>query len=438
MIWQQFRIKDIACNKGYGLVDGPFGSNLPGAAYTEEGVPIVRGVNLSLGKERFKDFDYVFVSEDTASKLRRSLCEPDDVVFTKKGTLGQTGIIPRNSKYRKFLLSSNQMKLSVNTEIAYPLYVYYFVSSPHSQRRIKADAMTTGVPKINLTYLRNFQIPLPLLEVQKKIAAILSAYDDLIENNKRRIALLEKMAEEIYREWFVRMRFPGHEKAKVVKGVPEGWELRPFSEVVEINPPETIDKDEEKPFVGMEDLSLTSMFFVSKESRKGSSGSKFRNRDVLFPRITPSVENGKRGFVMTLRDDQVAFGSTEFIVMREKIIGPEHIYFITCSSGFRKHAELSMVGASGRQRVQENCFTFFLVKTPLLEVRTKFSELMGTMFSKIHLLSRQTTALSVSRDLLLPRLISGKLCVEDLDIHFPPSMHEQTTAEQLELDFTHA
>ncbi len=97
-----------------------------------------------------------------------------------------------------------------------------------------------------------------------------------------------------------------------------------------------------------------------------------------------------------------------------------------------------MVGASGRQRVQENCFTFFLVKTPPLEVRTKFSELMGTMFSEIHLLSRQTTALSVSRDLLLPRLISGKLSVEDLNIHFPPSMHEQTTTEQLELDFTHA
>ena len=246
------------------------------------------------------------------------------------------------------------------------------------------------------------------------------------------------MAEEIYHEWFVRMRFPGHEKVKFVKGVPEGWEVRPFSEVVEINPSEIIDKDEEKPFVGMEDLSLTSMFFVPKETRKGSSGSKFRNRDVLFPRITPSVENGKRGFVMTLEDDQVAFGSTEFVVMREKIIGPEHIYFITCSSDFRKHAELSMAGASGRQRVQENCFTFFLVRTPPPEVRTKFSELMGTMFSEIHLLSRQIAALSVSRDLLLPRLISGKLSVEDLNIHFPPSMQEPTTTEQLELDFTHA
>jgi len=177
---------------------------------------------------------------------------------------------------------------------------------------------------------------------------------------QRRIALLEKMAEEIYREWLVRLRFPGHKKVKVVKGVPEGWVVLPFSEIVNINPPERIDRPEEIPFVGMEDLSVNSMFFTPQESRKGGSGSKFRNRDVLFPRITPFVENGKRGFVMTLADSEVGFGATEFIVMREKIIGPEHIYFLTCSSDFRKHAELSMAGASGRQRVQEECFSFFL------------------------------------------------------------------------------
>jgi type I restriction enzyme S subunit len=287
----------------------------------------------------------------------------------------------------------------------------------------------TGVSRFQYTAFKNHtELSVPDLPTQQKIAAILSAYDELIENNKRRIALLEKMAEEIYREWFVRLRFPGHEKVKFVKGVPNGWEVRPFSQIVNINPSERIDKSEERPFVGMEDLSLTSMFFTSKETRKGGSGSKFRNYDVLFPRITPSVENGKRGFVMTLADGQFGLGSTEFIVMREKVIGPEHIYFLTCSSDFRKHAELSMTGASGWQRVQEKCFSFFLVKTPPSEVRRQFSEIVRPHFSQIHLLSRQTDHLVKSRDLLLPRLMSGKLSVENLDIQFPPGMAEEAAS----------
>ncbi len=344
--------------------------------------------------------------------------EGPGVVTGRYGTLGEVFYIP--GRFWPLNTSLYVQDFKGND----PKFVYYYLQTVLSANFNAAGA----VPGVNRNTLHKLKVPKPP-EAQQKIAAVLSAYDDLIENNKRRIALLEKMAEEIYREWFVRLRFPGHEKVKFVKGVPEGWVTRPFSEIVKINPLETIDKDEEKPFVGMEDLSLTSMFFRLKETRKGSSGSKFRNRDVLFPRITPSVENGKRGFVMTLKDGQVAFGSTEFIVMREKIIGPEHVYFITCSADFRKHAELSMAGASGRQRVQENCFTFFLVKTPPSEVRTKFSKLMEPVFSEIHLLSKQIAALSVSRDLLLPRLISGKLSVEDLDIRFPSSMQQDTTAD---------
>lgn len=278
---------------------------------------------------------------------------------------------------------------------------------------------------------KKLPIILPPFKKQRKIAAILSPYDELIENNKRRIALLEKLAEEIYREWFVRLRFPGYKNIKIIKGIPEGWEVLSFSQLVKVNPPEHIDKSEEAPFVGMEDLSLNSMFFTPKETRSGGQGAKFRNRDVLFPRITPSVENGKRGFVMSLDDGQVGLGSTEFIVLRENIIGPEHIYFLTCSSDFRKHAELSMTGASGRQRVQEECFSFFLVKTPPKEIRKEFSKIMQPHFYQIGLLAREIEYLTKARDLLLPRLISGRLPVENLDIQFPPSMAEELAAQPI-------
>lgn len=425
-----YSLEEISVPKG--TVDGPFGSNLLASEYTSSGVPLIRGVNLSLGKERFKDENLMFVSEHTADRLKRCNCLPNDIIFTKKGTLGQTGIIPDNLSFDRFLISGNQMRIRIDKHKAEALYVYYFVSSQYGQARIIADAMTAGVPKINLTYLRRFQILLPSRHEQKKIAAILTAYDDLIETNKRRIALLEKMAEELYREWFVRMRFPGYKNTKFVKGVPEGWPLERFTNLVEMNPRESINKSDPVPYVGMENLSQNSMHFVSNEKRTGVSGSKFRNRDSLLPRITPCLENGKRGFVTCLNDEQVGVGSTEFIVFREKDLPAEYIYLLTCNPSFRQHAELSMTGASGRQRVQHDCFDYFFIPKPPQEIRDRFVEIAGPLFESISQFSAQNTVLTQTRDLLLPRLISGKLSVEDLDIQFPPSMQAEPQSENTE------
>jgi len=243
------------------------------------------------------------------------------------------------------------------------------------------------------------------------------------------VADMDRVAEEIYREWFVRLRFPGHQSAKIAKGLPVGWEMLPLSQLVELNPSERLDQSEEYPFVGMEDLSLTSMFFSPSQLRRGGQGAKVRNRDVLFPRITPSVENGKRGFVMMLKDGEVGFGSTEFIVMREKVLRAEHLYFLMCSSELRKHAELSMTGASGRQRVQEECFSFFLVKTPPPELRAQLSlDYRAALRPNPHS-GFPDQILTKVRDLLLPRLMSGKLSVENLDIHFPSGMVEEIDAK---------
>ncbi len=147
--WSTTTLGEVAFGKN-GLVDGPFGSNLPASAYTEDGVPVIRGSNLSLGVARFDSNEFVYVSDETANKLSRSLCKPGDIVFTKKGTIGQTGIIPHQDTFKRFLLSSNQMKLTVNPTIAKPLFIYYAVSSRNNREKIIRDASVTGVPKINV------------------------------------------------------------------------------------------------------------------------------------------------------------------------------------------------------------------------------------------------------------------------------------------------
>ena len=200
--WPTVTLDDISRVGDHGFVDGPFGSNLPASCYTETGIPVIRGSNLSLGNTRFKGDEFVFVSDETAERLARSICEPLDIIFTKKGTIGQTGLVPEDS-HPRYLLSSNQMKLSVNREIADPLFVYYYVSSARSQAKIIRDSEATGVPKTNLTYFKSFPIPLPPLLEQRIIASHLGTLDDKIELNCRMNETLGSMARPLFKSWFV-------------------------------------------------------------------------------------------------------------------------------------------------------------------------------------------------------------------------------------------
>ena len=298
-------------------------------------------------------------------------------------------------------------------------YVYYLSLSNIIRKPAEASMFgASGRQRADLDFVQNIQINPPNLETQRKIAAILSAYDDLIENNTRRIKILEEIAQRLYSEWFVHFRYPGHENVKMVyneelgQEIPEGWEVKKFSDVVEINPVIKTNKNEEYPFVLMADVSTNSLIVECNSTRFGGSGSKFQNFDVIFPRITPSVEHGKGGFVLFLQDCQIAKGSTEFIVFRSKNLCPEMIYFLSKEPEFRENAVKSMIGASGRQRVKNECFDNFLLAKPDQSTIEKYSQIGKTIIKEIYLLSKKNKLLRQARDLLLPRLISVEF---DLD-----------------------
>ncbi|MEI8292248.1 MAG: restriction endonuclease subunit S [Verrucomicrobiota bacterium] len=222
------------------------------------------------------------------------------------------------------------------------------------------------------------------------------------------------MAQALYREWFVHFRFPGHAQVKLVASplgkIPQGWRAVPVPEAVFINPKTTVPTIGEKPFVPMTSLSTDSMLITDIESRAGNSGSKFKNGDTLFARITPCLENGKTAFVQCLpSDEDVAFGSTEFIVMRSNTVTPEFVYLMARSPEFRDNAIKSMSGATGRQRVQEACFNKFLIAQPDERQLSAFTEIVSPMFTLIQRLATKNANLRRTRDLLLPRLLSGQV-----------------------------
>jgi len=210
-------------------VAGPFGSNISSKYFVAEGVPVIRGGNLTDDLTQFVPKNFVFVSPDRAATYRAQHVKAGDLVFTCWGTIGQVGLIPESGPFPEYIISNKQLKLRPNTRLTDPLYLYYYFASPQMVAHIRNRAIGAAVPGINLGILKSLEVVLPPLPVQCRIASILSAYDDLIENNTRRIAILEEIARRIYEEWFVRFRFPGHEGVGMVESelglMPEGWRI---------------------------------------------------------------------------------------------------------------------------------------------------------------------------------------------------------------------
>jgi type I restriction enzyme S subunit len=290
----------------------------------------------------------------------------------------------------------------------FPRFVAYLLTTLELGAKNEAGA----VPGVNRNTLHQMSVSVPDVDTQVSIATVLLQYDDLIETNRRRIALLEESARLLYREWFVNLRFPGYEQSKVVDGLPVRWSRQPLSALIEESPKTPFEKDKIYPFVPMQSLSESSMVIGAREEREISGGAKFHNLDTLLARITPCLENGKTGFVQFLSDEfPVASGSTEFIVMRSKSVSPYWVYCLAREDSFRDHAIRSMAGADGRQRVKTKCFDTYMTLQPPASILQEFDAIMEPLFSEVEILARQNVRLQVARDELLPKLMSGAIQV---------------------------
>ncbi len=407
---------------------------IPGYAFKSKdwcdaGIPVIKIKNI-VGDLTVNTGEADCVPNDIMTdRLNKYILRDRDILIAMTGaTAGKTGRLKCN---RSMLLNQRVAKLQPRSIDAH--FFWAIISSQEYQSRFFYLADGAAQPNMSGGQIEGVAIPQPPPTTQRKIASILSAYDDLIENNTRRIAILEEMAQAIYREWFVNFRFPGHENVKLVDSplgkIPEGWSPVCTRDAIDINPRTTVPKLGEKPFVSMGAIPHNTMLIDESliEMRTGNSGSKFKNDDTLFARITPCLENGKTAFVQFLQtDNEIAFGSTEFIVLRSKSINPQFVYLLARSDEFRDIAIKSMSGATGRQRVREECFDQFYFAHPTPLLMNLFQEVAKPLFSNVFTLAKKNRNLRTTRDLLLPKLISGQLEVEDLDIDVGMTAEELT------------
>lgn len=421
---------EVCADSGGIIQTGPFGSQLHQSDYSGTGIPVVMPADIKNG--RIGESRVARVSEGHVERLKRHKLEVGDIVYGRRGDIGRQAIIrPENEGW---LCGTGCLRLSLgeNPRII-PEYLHLYLSMPEVIGWIQNQAIGATMPNLNTQILKRVPLIFPEdLDAQKKIVAIFAAYDDLIENNKRRITLLENIAEEIYREWFVRFRFPGWQEAEFEKGKPAGWTHQKIAEAFDFTGGGTPSKDNDSFWRNSDvdwytpsDITKSnSLFMASSEYQCNEEGLR-RSSARLFPAYS---------VMMTSRATIGAIGiNTKPACTNQGFITcvPNDRYPLTYLYRWLKaakpHFEMLSGGATFPELIKST-FKRIEILSPDQGVIEKFDELVSPMFKQMESLAEQNRKLEQTKNQLLPRLISGKLSVENLDIQFPPSMQSGQSA----------
>lgn len=363
--------------------------------------------------------------------------KPPCVITGRSGSLGKVQYINHKAWPLNTTLYAKDFKGNN------PKFVYYFLKTMHLENYNTG----AGVPTLNQNHLHKLKIKIPTLDIQRKISAVLSTYDDLIENNNRRMAILEKMAEEIYKEWFVRMRFPGYEKARFVKGIPVDWCFKTVEELIEKNILyKPIDGNHGErhpkgddfvahgiPFVMASDLKngfidFNSCKYITKKQAEALQKGFAVEGDILISHkatIGRTAIVGKIEYPYIMLTPQVTY----YRIKNKKELNNIYLKHFFDHSSFQELFSLwasvggtrSYIGITAQQKLS--------ILIPVKHLLVLFNERIEFFIKQKEVCLNKNYNLKQTRDRLLTRLISGKLSVKNLDVRFPGSMREDSDAE---------
>ncbi|EAZ87912.1 restriction endonuclease subunit S, partial [Crocosphaera chwakensis] len=358
----------------------------------ETGYPSIRTPNIGRGSlilDKVKR-----VSEETYKKwTRRAIPTTDDLILAREAPVGNVAIIPSNLKV---CLGQRTVLIRANKNKVFPRYLCYLLLGDEIQGKFFSLSNGATVHHLNVKDIRNLELPkLPPLPTQKKIASILSTYDDLIENNTKRIKILEEMAQTIYKEWFVKFRFPGHEQVKMVESelglIPEGWEVKKLGRIASF--------------------------------KTGKLNSNAAKPDGIYPFFTCSQQ--------IFRTDTYSFDTECIVLAGNNANGIFHIKYF--NGKFDVYQRTYVIQTLDKQTAS-NYYLYFAIKEQLEllksistgaatkfltikilnniniivnsnQIQEQFSDVISTVFSQIDILQEKNQNLRKTRDLLLPKLI---------------------------------
>jgi type I restriction enzyme S subunit len=413
--WPIRRLGDIA-NEGKGEIrTGPFGAQLHRSDYTNsaDGIPVVMPVNMVGG--RVKSDGIAKISVSKAAEMSAHITRLGDVLLSRRGDVGRYCLI--DAANAGALCGTGSLRVSIQGSELLPEYLCMFLETPAGLHELQGKAVGSTMPNINSSIVKSLELPVPPLPIQHKITSVLSAYDDLIENNTRRIQILQEMAQRIYREWFVDFRYPGHEAAPLVDSelgpIPEGWEVRNLFDIADVTfgfpfKSELFNAEVGLPVIRIRDIPTGQSATLTTEEPAAT----FRvdDGDILVG-MDGEFHMGRWSAgaawlnqrVARLRCASDAICRYALFLALEKPIADwnQAIVGTTVAHLGKRHLEL------------------INIPIPPAYLSAKLSAVLDPVFDQEITLRKTIRQIQETRDLLLPRLMSGEIDVTDLDIAMP-------------------
>jgi type I restriction enzyme S subunit len=376
--FSEVRIGDIARAKG--------GKRLPKGASVQDAPtphPYLRVVDF--GESGIDRSAIRYIDENVHHQIRRYTINSSEVYISIAGTIGRVGMVPKDLSGAN--LTENAAKLTDISNDVDARYLMYFLRGATGQAAMANQTGGTSQPKLALYRIEEIRFPCPPRGEQQAIVSILSAYDDLIENNRRRIALLEEAARLLYREWFVHFRFPGHEHVPLTDGLPEGWERRDFGRVAQLNYGKALKAENR----------VDGPFPVY-----GSSGQVGTHDKALVE--APAIVVGRKGNVGSVYWCPENFWPIDTAYFISKEQSDYWLYLTLPNIGFQNTD-------SGVPGLNRDFAYSRKVIVPSEKLRREFNLSVQPMLEQIQLLGSYNQKLAQARDLLLPRLMNGEIAV---------------------------
>lgn len=402
MSWEKVKLGDISAN----IQTGPFGSQLHQHDYSEVGTPVVMPKDLIGGK--ISEQSIARVSQDHVQRLNRHIIQKGDILYSRRGDVGRCAIASDHET--GWLCGTGCLRVTTDTTIADSKFVFYQLQQPEVVGWVEKHAVGATMLNLNTTILSNIPLLLPPIETQRRIADILSAYDDLIENNRKQIKLLEEAAQRLYKEWFVDLRFPGHEHTKIVDGVPEGWEKSTVAAVSSILRRGISPRyNENGKFVVINQKCIRQTVVSFDESRR---------QEKLYPED------------LNLQDSDTVICSTGAGTLGRvgQIFGnypdttlDSHVTLVRAMEGFGKQYLFQSLnsrqtylmgmgkGSTNQLELSRGTIQDLDIYIPLKKVLNQFEQVAQPIHDKISVISKSILQLQTARDHLLPKLMNGEV-----------------------------
>ena len=405
--WKTAKVDDLSSFITVGFV-GSMSS-----LFVDEGVPLLRGQNIL--PYRLDLTNRKYISAETHRKWKKSALRPRDVVIVRVGYPGTACVIPDGLGE---LNAASLVIVRPNEELLDSDFLCYVLNSPWGKAQVQGRLVGAAQQVFNTHTAAELEITTPPLPIQRRIAGILSAYDELIENSQRRIKILESMARALYREWFVHFRYPGHEHHPRVPSplgeIPKGWEVKKLATVADVNRAQINARTapEELRYIDISSVSpgqIDSITTYAFADAPGRARRIVQHGDVLWSCVRPN----RRSHAQVMHPEPNTIASTGFAVLSATKVPFTFLYFATTTDDFVAFLTNNATGAA-YPAVSGATFEKADQLIPPAPLLKKFGDATIPMAEQIHTLQRKILNLRRTRDLLLPRLLSGQINMETI------------------------